>query len=123
MSKIPPLALVASLGLSLGLAAFACAPKLSQGGAAIMVAKTPADVASCTKLGKVEAGNFAEGTGQDPQANARNDLKNKAADMGGTHIMIDEGPGGLGKAKDADVYKCDKSGGGGGAASAAPASS
>lgn len=82
-----------------------------------MVAKSVGDVTGCTKLGKVEAGNFAQKTGDDPQANARNDLKNKAAELGGTHIVIDEGPMSLGKAHDAEVYKCEK---GGAPASSAP---
>ena len=101
-----------------------CAPKLSAAGANIVYVRSAADVAGCAKLGTVEAGNFAQKTGDDPQAQARNDMRNKAADMGGTHLLIDEGPGGVMKATSGDVYKCDKSAPAGSAApSAAPASS
>jgi hypothetical protein len=99
----------------------ACAPKLSAAGANIVYVRSAADVAGCAKLGTVEAGNFAQTTGDDPQAQARNDMRNKAADMGGTHILVDEGPGGLMKATSADVYKCDKAAPPG--ASGAPSSS
>ncbi len=113
----------ALLVITIFIAAVGCAPKLSATGASIMVAKTAGDVAGCAKLGKVEAGTYATKTGDDPQAMARNDLKNKAADMGGTHIMIDEGPMNLGKAHDAEVYKCEKAGASAPASSGTPASS
>lgn len=86
----------------------ACAPKLTAAGAKVVYVRSAADVSGCAKLGTVEAGNFAQTTGDDPQAQTRNDMRNKAADMGGTHILIDEGPGGVVKAKSADVFKCDK---------------
>src|SRR4051812_38018512 len=60
-------------------------------------------VDGCTKLGKVKATTLHVGD----QKSARNDLKNKAAELGRTHILFDEGPGHAGIANEADVYKCE----------------
>ena len=118
---------VLAVGCTVVLASAACAPKLTAAGSQVVYVRSAADVAGCQKLGTVESGNFAQKTGDDPQAQARNDMRNKAADMGGTHLLIDEGPGGVMKATSCDVYKCDKGatpGASGAAApSAAPASS
>ncbi len=64
----------------------ACATGLSQGGRAIVVLGT-APRARCRILGPV----FADGSGLTParqMESAMNDLRNKAADLGGTHLLV-----------------------------------
>lgn len=64
----------------------ACTTGLSQGGRAIVVLGT-APRARCRILGPV----FADGSGLTParqMESAMNDLRNKAADLGGTHLLV-----------------------------------
>ena len=70
-------------------------------------------VNGCNRLGHVHSnvtmgGGFGGslGANDDAQKNNRNEFKNKAAEMGGTHILIDEGPGNMSVPHDADVFKC-----------------
>lgn len=64
----------------------ACSTGLSQGGRAIIVLGT-APRARCRILGPL----FADGSGLTParqMESAMNDLRNKAADLGGTHLLV-----------------------------------
>ena len=124
------MARVSILLLALGavVALPACgAPPLSPKAQNIITVRDPAQVKECSSLGKVNADvGFSAGMGgvgaaDNKQTRINNALREKTAELGGTHVLVDEGSL-TGTSQEAEAFKC----GGtatpsGGSAPAAPA--
>jgi hypothetical protein len=98
----------------------ACGAKpLSPQAANIVTVRDRAEVQSCQSLGKVDADvSFSSGMGSvgaadDKQTRINNELREKTAALGGTHVLTQKDAIGLGTSQEGEAFKC---------SSAAPAS-
>lgn len=103
--RTPRSHLVISFALSMLLLSAACSAGsgLSESGRRVTFVTSPLDVSGCVRTGEVETDGLADHHDEAAKTAVIHELRNAAADKGGTHVLVREESRDL---KVGEVYKC-----------------
>lgn len=106
-------AFLAIFTLLAGLFALACGAKpLSAAAANIVSVRNPSELQNCESLGKINAdvsfssGLGSSGAGDDKETRINNELREKTAQKGGTHVLLKKDALGISTDQEGEAFKC-----------------